>query len=166
MLGSQERQSLPRCMGHAARLYSKQVTKQGLVFCLHLPFYLSFFICPFPFFICNFYLRFLILFKVTEEDLARENSYDPTPTYFCKLALIRNFFICLIFFIFVCLVTDQWSGTFSFICLIFLDALASLDFKLSVSESVMFLQLAHLQVFQIIVYFSLFDSDNVPFRYS
>ena len=31
----------------------------------------------------------------------------------------------------------------------FLDALASLDFKLSVGESLMFLQLAHLQVFQI-----------------
>ena len=32
---------------------------------------------------------------------------------------------------------------------VFLDALASLDFKLSVSGSGMFLQLAHLRVFQI-----------------
>ena len=28
--------------------------------------------------------------QVTEEDLAREDSYDPTPTYFCKLGLINN----------------------------------------------------------------------------
>ena len=28
--------------------------------------------------------------QVTEEDLAREYSYDPTPTYFCKLGLINN----------------------------------------------------------------------------
>ena len=28
--------------------------------------------------------------QVTEEDLAREYSYDPTPTYFCKLGLIHN----------------------------------------------------------------------------
>ena len=36
------------------------------------------------------------------------------------------------------------------IVLLFLDALASLDFKLSVSEWVTFLLLAHLRVFQII----------------
>ena len=35
---------------------------------------------------------------------------------------------------------------------IFLDALASLDFKLSVSGSGMFLQLAHLWVFQIFLF--------------
>ena len=34
---------------------------------------------------------------------------------------------------------------------LFLDALASLDFKLSVSQSGMFLQLAHLRDFQIIL---------------
>ena len=49
---------------------------------------------------------------------------------------------------------------------IFLDALASLDFKLSVSGSGMFLQLAHLRVFQIfffcskdIVLFSRYQKD-------
>ena len=39
------------------------------------------------------------------------------------------------------------------ICLCFLDALASLDLKLSVSESVIYrFQLAHLRVFQIILH--------------
>ena len=61
MLGSQERQSLPRCMGHDARLYSKQVTEAGLLFSvafLFVLFYLSFLFVPFLFlfqiFICQF----------------------------------------------------------------------------------------------------------------
>ena len=41
--------------------------------------------------------------------------------------------------------------------IIFLDALASLDFKFSVTEWVTFLQIAHLRVFQIIS----FESDCV-----
>ena len=39
----------------------------------------------------------------------------------------------------------------------FLDALASLDFKLSVSGPGMFLQLAHLRVFQIYFIFACFQ---------
>ena len=42
----------------------------------------------------------------------------------------------------------------------FLDALASLDFKLSLSESLMFLQLAHLRVFQI--YFISTLNESIP----
>ena len=44
----------------------------------------------------------------------------------------------------------------------FLDALASLDFKLSVSESVIdiFLQLAHLRVFQIYYFSVIFSRPN------
>ena len=28
--------------------------------------------------------------QLTEEDLAREDIYDPTPTYSCKLGLMNN----------------------------------------------------------------------------
>ena len=120
MLGSQERQSLPRCMGHDARLYSKQVTEQGLVFCFHLAFYLSCFICLFLFalflffisnfhlslFIFPFYLRFLILQKSGDRGgLGQGEQLRPDPDLLLQAGLDQELVsICLIFFISICFI--------------------------------------------------------------
>ena len=122
------------------RVFSFHFTFLFILMYLSFHFSFSFFFCPFfvLFYLPFFHFRFLfVLFnllllfsskQVTEKDLGREKSYDPTPTYFCKLALV---FICLIFFIFISLIGDiffylpyflfliVWSRIFSFICLVF-----------------------------------------------
>ena len=97
------------------RVFSFHFTFLFILMYLSFHFSFSFFFCPFfvLFYLPFFHFRFLfVLFnllllfsskQVTEKDLGREKSYDPTPTYFCKLALV---FICLIFFIFISLIGD------------------------------------------------------------
>ena len=71
-------------------------------------------------------------------------------SYFCSFSWsLSPITFAFVFTRHLCLFSHLPSTSLPSPFFLFLDALASLDFKLSVSESLMFLQLAHLRVFQI-----------------